>query len=122
MNKSQVWLKAFRLRTLPLALSCIAMGGFLASAAGAFRWSIFLLCVATTIFLQILSNLANDYGDVTHRADSADRKGPARAEESGGSRAAQIKGAVSLFVLPARVSHVTLFLVWFGLAGSALLF
>ncbi len=57
------WLSAFRLRTLPLALSCIGMGGFLAAAAGKFDALIFFLCCLTTIFLQVLSNLANDYGD-----------------------------------------------------------
>ncbi|HMI66808.1 MAG TPA: hypothetical protein VK517_12255, partial [Cyclobacteriaceae bacterium] len=57
------WLSAFRLRTLPLALSCIGMGGFLAAEAGKFNVLIFLLCCLTTVFLQVLSNLANDYGD-----------------------------------------------------------
>ena len=54
MTNTKVWLQAFRLRTLPLALSCIAMGGFLAASAGVFQWDIFLLCVLTTIFLQIV--------------------------------------------------------------------
>ena len=84
----RIWLNAFRLRTLPLALSCIAMGGFLAASAGAFQWDIFFLCIITTIFLQILSNLANDYGDSVHGADNAFRKGPTRAVQSGAISAA----------------------------------
>ncbi len=83
MNTTHHWLHAFRLRTLPLALSSIAMGGFLAYDAGAFRWDIFLLCMLTTIFLQILSNLANDYGDSIHGADNMNRIGPSRAVQSG---------------------------------------
>jgi 1,4-dihydroxy-2-naphthoate octaprenyltransferase len=118
----KIWLQAFRLRTLPLALSCIAMGGFLAAGANAFRWDIFLLCILTTIFLQILSNLANDYGDSIHGADSPDRKGPARAVQSGAITAHQMKGAVIIFVLLCLISGVSLLLVSFGLNWKAIFF
>ena len=119
---TKVWLQAFRLRTLPLALSCIAMGGFLASAAGAFQWNIFLLCVSTTIFLQVLSNLANDYGDSIHGADSADRKGPSRAVQSGAISAQQMRTAVIIFVILCLISGISLLLVSFGVNWSAIFF
>ncbi|MFZ6014459.1 MAG: 1,4-dihydroxy-2-naphthoate polyprenyltransferase [Bacteroidota bacterium] len=122
MSNTQTWIKAFRLRTLPLALSCIAMGGFLASSAGAFRWDIFALCILTTIFLQVLSNLANDYGDSIHGADSADRKGPMRAVQSGAITAAQMKIAVIILVLLCLVSGISLLVVSFGLNWNAILF
>lgn len=122
MSNTKAWLKAFRLRTLPLALSCIAMGGFLASSAHAFRWDIFLLCVLTTIFLQILSNLANDYGDSVHGADSVDRKGPSRAVQSGAITAAQMKGAVIIFVVLCLASGVSLLLLAFGFDWNAIFF
>ncbi len=118
----KTWLHAFRLRTLPLALSCIAMGGFLAVSANAFRWDIFLLCILTTIFLQILSNLANDYGDSIHGADSADRKGPSRAVQSGAITATRMKGAVIIFVLLCLISGVSLLIVSFGLNWKAIFF
>ncbi|HEX6227486.1 MAG TPA: 1,4-dihydroxy-2-naphthoate polyprenyltransferase [Chryseolinea sp.] len=118
----KIWLKAFRLRTLPLALSCIAMGGFLAASAHAFRWDIFLLCILTTIFLQILSNLANDYGDSIHGADSIDRKGPSRAVQSGEISAHQMKAAVVVFVLLCLASGITLLVVSFGWNWEAMLF
>ena len=57
MNK---WINAFRLRTLPLAFSCIIMGSGLAMADGRFNLTVFILALITTLFLQILSNLAND--------------------------------------------------------------
>lgn len=82
-STTKAWLEAIRPRTLPLALSSITMGSFLASAEGAFDGTVFLLAGITTIFLQILSNLANDYGDSIHGADSADREGPRRAVQSG---------------------------------------
>jgi 1,4-dihydroxy-2-naphthoate polyprenyltransferase len=122
LNNTKVWLKAFRLRTLPLALSCIAMGGFLASSANAFRWDIFLLCVLTTIFLQILSNLANDYGDSIHGADSIDRKGPSRAVQSGAITPAQMKSAVIIFVALCLTSGISLLLIAFGFDWSAIFF
>lgn len=77
------WITAFRLRTLPLALASIGMGSFLAGAYNLFSLKIFLLAAFTTIFLQILSNLANDYGDSIHGADSQEREGPQRAVQSG---------------------------------------
>jgi 1,4-dihydroxy-2-naphthoate polyprenyltransferase len=122
VSRAQVWIKAFRLRTLPLALSCIAMGGFLASSARAFRWDIFLLCILTTIFLQILSNLANDYGDSIHGADSKDRKGPTRAVQSGAVTAGQMRTAVIIFVLLSLGSGVALLFVAFQWNWQAIIF
>ena len=116
------WVSAFRLRTLPLALSSIMMGGFLAASAYAFRWDIFLLCIVTTIFLQILSNLANDYGDSIHGADSADRKGPSRAVQSGKISANQMKGGIIVFVVLSLISGLSLLFVAFGLNWNAILF
>ena len=122
MTNTKAWLQAFRLRTLPLALSSILMGAFLAGSVGAFQWSIFLLCVFTTILLQILSNLANDYGDSIHGADHAERKGPSRAVQSGAISARQMKAAVVLFVFLSLSSGISLLLVSFGLDWNALLF
>src|SRR5688572_5014297 len=98
------------------------MGGFLAAAANAFRLDIFLLCIVTTIFLQVLSNLANDYGDSVHGADSAERKGPSRAVQSGAISARQMKMAVAIFVILCLLSGVSLLLISFGLNWNAILF
>jgi 1,4-dihydroxy-2-naphthoate octaprenyltransferase len=122
VSATQIWIKAFRLRTLPLALSCITMAGFLASSAGAFRWDIFLLCIITTIFLQVLSNLANDYGDFVNGADSIDRTGPQRAVQVGAISPAQMRVAIIIFVLLCLVSGISLLLISFGLNWNAILF
>jgi 1,4-dihydroxy-2-naphthoate polyprenyltransferase len=109
------WLSAIRLRTLPLALSSIGMGGFLAADVGLFNWPTFLLCCLTTIFLQILSNLANDYGDSVNGADHAGRKGPQRAVQSGAISLAAMRLAVivlSLLSLAAGVSLLWVSLQW----------
>jgi len=90
------WLKAFRLRTLPLAFSSIGMGAILAASQGGFDLKIVLLCLATTIVLQILSNLANDYGDTIHGADSVERVGPSRTVQDGQISLPQMKIAISI--------------------------
>jgi 1,4-dihydroxy-2-naphthoate octaprenyltransferase len=96
-SKKEAWLHAVRLRTLPLALASIFAGSFLAAWQGNFRWEILLLASLTTIFLQILSNLSNDYGDTVHGADSAERTGPVRAVQSGMISLAEMKRAMYLF-------------------------
>ena len=116
------WIHAFRLRTLPLTLSCIGMGGFLAAAAGKFNAVIFALCCLTTILLQILSNLANDYGDYVNGADHVARKGPQRAVQSGAIAAGQMKNAVILFSILCLASGISLLLVAFGVDWNSLIF
>jgi 1,4-dihydroxy-2-naphthoate polyprenyltransferase len=107
------WISAMRLRTLPLTLSSVGMGSFLAAKYGAFRWDIFVLCVLTTVFLQILSNLANDYGDFQNGADLAGRVGPQRAVQSGVITARQMWRAVMVFSGLALVSGIML--LWLAL-------
>jgi 1,4-dihydroxy-2-naphthoate octaprenyltransferase len=80
MNK---WIQAFRLKTLPLALSNTIVGSALAVMDGGFRWSVFGLAAVTTVLLQILSNMANDYGDFVNGKDTAERIGPKRMVQSG---------------------------------------
>lgn len=96
-SKKEAWLHAVRLRTLPLALASIFAGSFLAQWQGSFRWEVLVLSSLTTIFLQILSNLANDYGDSIHGADSSERKGPIRAVQSGLISLQEMKRAMILF-------------------------
>jgi 1,4-dihydroxy-2-naphthoate polyprenyltransferase len=83
MKQITMWLAAARPRTLPLALSSTTLGSFLAAADHSFSWSVFILASVTTVLLQILSNLANDYGDFMNGKDTADRIGPQRMVQSG---------------------------------------
>ncbi len=108
------WLVAFRLRTLPLSLASIGMGAFLAASSGAFNPLVFGLCALTTILLQVLSNLANDYGDSIHGADSVERQGPSRAVQSGAISKAAMKNAIIIFVILSLVSGVGLIYIAFG--------
>ncbi|MFN3316566.1 MAG: 1,4-dihydroxy-2-naphthoate polyprenyltransferase [Raineya sp.] len=106
------WLQAFRLRTLPLALTSIGMGGFLAVFHEKFNVSIFLLSIITTIFLQILSNLANDYGDSVSGVD-AERIGEQRTVQTGAISKKQMLRAIWIFVILALFSGLTLLYVAF---------
>ena len=115
-NSMSVWIKAFRLRTLPLALASIGMGSFLAASQSAFRLEVFIWAALTTIFLQILSNLANDYGDSVHGADGVSRKGPSRAVQSGAVTKMQMKAAIGLFGILSFASGIYLLYISTGLS------
>lgn len=112
-TKKEAWLHAVRLRTLPLALASIFAGSFLAAWKDSFRWEIFILASLTTIFLQILSNLSNDYGDTVHGADSADRKGPVRAVQSGLISLSEMKRGMYLFGTLSLISGLILIFLSF---------
>ena len=108
------WISAFRLRTLPLAMASIGMGSFLAAAEGSFSWPVLGMAAITTVFLQILSNLSNDYGDSVHGADSSHREGPARAVQSGAISRAEMKTAMGVFVGLSFLSGLLLLYVALG--------
>jgi 1,4-dihydroxy-2-naphthoate octaprenyltransferase len=78
-----MWVNAARPRTLPLALSSTTLGSFLAASDHAFSGSVFVLASLTTVLLQILSNMANDYGDYMNGKDTVHRIGPQRMVQSG---------------------------------------
>lgn len=102
------WISAFRLRTLPLALSSILAGAASSGSASGEKLPVLFLAMLTTILLQILSNLSNDYGDSVHGADNEHRKGPLRAVQSGRIRAHSMKIAIGLFAVLALTSGVWL--------------
>jgi len=102
------WIEAFRLRTLPLALACIGMGSFLAAYYGNFSLSVCVLSLTTTLFLQILSNLANDYGDSVHGADSVEREGPQRSVQKGDITSKAMFNSIIVFAVLSFVSGILL--------------
>ncbi|MET4108251.1 1,4-dihydroxy-2-naphthoate polyprenyltransferase [Hymenobacter sp. UYP22] len=116
-SPAKAWISAFRPRTLPLALASIMAGGFLAASNGQFRGSVVGLAALTTVLLQILSNLANDYGDSQNGADSVHREGPQRAVQSGAISPEQMKRGMGLFGALSLVSGVAL--LWVALGAVA---
>lgn len=122
MSSARPWLHAFRLRTLPLALSGILVGSALAASGGHFRGTIMAAALITAVLLQVLSNLANDLGDHEHGTDNAERVGPQRAVQSGAISPAAMKRAMVICGLLALASGIWLIVSAFGLSMTTLVF
>jgi 1,4-dihydroxy-2-naphthoate octaprenyltransferase len=77
---------AARPRTLPAAIAPVLVGSAAAAWATSgddFRWGAFVAALIGSIFIQIGTNLANDYSDAKRGADTADRLGPVRVTSTG---------------------------------------
>lgn len=111
MSQFKSILHASRLRTLPLALSCIITGNAMAYYLGAFQWEIFFLSIVTTLLLQIVSNFSNDIGDSDKGTDNGERIGPARAIQSGLMTPDELKKILKITMLLALLSGIALILV-----------
>jgi 1,4-dihydroxy-2-naphthoate octaprenyltransferase len=79
-----IWLMAARPRTLPAAVAPVLVGTAAAvEASDDFRLGAFLAALIGSIFIQIGTNLANDYSDAKRGADTVDRLGPVRVTAAG---------------------------------------
>lgn len=107
------YIKAARLRTLPLSISGIVLGSFLAKSVGYFDWKICVLAIFTTVGFQVLSNFANDYGDGIKGTDAI-REGEARMVSSGKITPKQMKLAMVITTIKTLVFAVLLIYVSFG--------
>ncbi|WP_299103901.1 1,4-dihydroxy-2-naphthoate octaprenyltransferase [uncultured Tenacibaculum sp.] len=126
------FIKAARLRTLPLSLSGIIVGAYLGSVdkflliyeefidtticvvrTPLYRSSIFWLAILTTIGFQVLSNFANDYGDGVKGTDD-NREGEARMVSSGAITPKQMKTAMTVTTIFTLIVAILLIYVSFG--------
>lgn len=96
-----IWLMAARPRTLPAAVAPVLVGTSLALGAGEFHPLAFVAALLGAVFIQVGTNLSNDYSDARRGADTEDRLGPVRVTAGG-------------LVPPGRVLFATY--VTFGLA------
>jgi 1,4-dihydroxy-2-naphthoate octaprenyltransferase len=119
--KLKGWIQAARLRTLPLSLSGIIVGSFAAYANGFWNGSIFALAMLTTLFLQVLSNFANDLGDSYKGADNEYRVGPQRAIQSGAISQKQMTFAVVMTSIFALATAIPLIILGTSAMSSAVL-
>lgn len=110
MTGVNAWLHAARLRTLPLSVSGIIIAAGIALFEHAFSWAVFVGSLLVTLLLQILSNIANDYGDGVKGIDNENRVGPARALQSGMLTSSALKTGV--YVLSALVIISVVALLW----------
>lgn len=93
MSLLKTWLRAARLRTLPLSFSGILIGSSFALSSN-FDFDIFSSCLLITVLFQIISNFANDLGDAVKGVDDETRIGPERVIQSGMITKAQMKNAI----------------------------
>ncbi|HAS62525.1 MAG TPA: 1,4-dihydroxy-2-naphthoate polyprenyltransferase [Vibrio sp.] len=106
----QIWLDAARPKTLPLALVSILTGSVLAFSSHHFSFTVSVLAFITATLLQILSNLANDYGDAVKGTDNEARLGPTRAIQSGAVTQKTMKQAIVINVILTMIAGLTLVL------------
>ena len=133
MAKLKTWLKASRPRTLLLSFSGVLLGGFLAfnylrplSLSKGRPYLIIIFAALTAILLQVLSNLANDYGDFKKGTDGARRVGPQREMQSGAITEKEMRRGLAVTAALCLVSGALLIFVfarltWLELAVFAAL-
>jgi 1,4-dihydroxy-2-naphthoate polyprenyltransferase len=79
----RIWLMAARVRTLPAAIAPVLVGTALAGYMGVFHPLRFIAAMIGAIFIQVGTNLSNDYSDARRGADTEDRLGPVRVTAGG---------------------------------------
>ena len=112
-----IWIEGW-VEFLPLALASVIAGSALARFDGEFNVRVFILALMTAALLQILSNLANDYGDAAKGTDSAARIGPLRAVQSGAITSARMKQGIAFTACAAILTGA--WLICEGLRGLSL--
>lgn len=131
LSRTQAWLESLRPKTLPLAFAAIVVGTALAWWQGHFDPLVAVLALITAGLLQILSNLANDYGDAVKGSDKPDRIGPLRGMQKGAISQPQMKRALLVTVILSCISGLALvtaayqtmadFFVFLALGGLSIL-
>jgi len=79
----RIWVMAARVRTLPAAIAPVLVGTSLALGDGTFRALAFVAALLGAVFIQVGTNLSNDYSDARRGADTEDRLGPVRVTAGG---------------------------------------
>ncbi len=83
MNSMRIWLMASRPRTLPAAVAPVLVGTAFAGFEHVFYPLRFLAALLGALFIQVGTNLSNDYSDARRGADAEDRLGPVRVTAGG---------------------------------------
>jgi 1,4-dihydroxy-2-naphthoate octaprenyltransferase len=79
----RIWLMAARPRTLPAAVAPVLVGTALAATEGEWHPLRFAAAMLGALFIQVGTNLSNDYSDARRGADTDDRLGPVRVTAGG---------------------------------------
>ena len=103
-----------RLRTLPLSLSGILAGIFVAIDNGHQNWPAIVMLVLTTICLQVLTNLSNELGDTLHETDTDDRQGMHYSLQDGTMTIPQMNRLILIFTILSCVFGTMMIYFSFG--------
>ena len=123
MTKLKTWIRAARPRTVLLSFSGVMLGGllsFFASPPTGSGIMTIAFCALTALLLQVLSNLANDFGDFKKGTDGMKRIGPKREMQSGNITERQMKKALTVVGLLCLLSGGILIFVLAGLTWAEL--
>lgn len=112
----QTWVTAFRPRTLLLVIAG-SLSAYTAAKGHDPSLSIAFLVLITSLALQILSNLANDYGDTLHGADNTRRVGPVRAVQTGAIKPSEMRLAIVVAAIVAMLSGALLLFQAYQIVG-----
>jgi 1,4-dihydroxy-2-naphthoate octaprenyltransferase len=83
LSSLRIWVMAARVRTLPAAVAPVLVGSALATHDGDFDGLAFACALLGAVFIQVGTNLSNDYSDARRGADTEDRLGPVRVTAGG---------------------------------------
>jgi 1,4-dihydroxy-2-naphthoate polyprenyltransferase len=121
MSAVRIWLMAARLRTLPAAIAPVLVGTALAGFEHTFYPLRFVAALFGAIFIQVGTNLSNDYSDARRGADADDRLGPVRVTAGGLVPPSQVLVATYVSFGLAVVAGIYLIIVagWLLLAIGA---
>src|SRR5947207_701516 len=108
---------AARVRTLPASVAPVLVGTSLALGAGTFHALAFVAALLGAVFIQVGTNLSNDYSDARRGADAEDRLGPVRVTAGGLVPPRQV--LVATYVSFGLAVLCGVYLIW--LAGPILL-
>lgn len=118
MATFKTWIRAARPRTLLLSFSGILLGGLLAAQGESYYLAPVIFAALTAILLQVLSNLANDYGDFKKGTDGSNRVGPQREMQSGSITEKEMQRGLITTVLLCLLSGGLLLLTAMQAHGS----
>ena len=106
--KLKACIRSMRLRTIPLSLSGVVMGTFIAATHQPLAAGTVVLLLTTTALLQIISNLSNELGDTLQGTDTADRQGIRYPLQDGDMTIPQMKRLIAIIVCCCALSGLSM--------------
>ena len=119
-SKLSAWIEALRLRTLPLAAAGVILAAGIALHAQSFKLSIFIPMLIMALLLQILSNFADELGDLLNGVDDEDRLGPIRGLQRGDISKKEMIAAVALSSILSNIAALVCLYASFGTSSPRL--